>query len=97
MSQVNVTFILDGANTVIQCNENDSMKDIFTKFLNKSLIDSSNLYCIYGAKVLDTEFNKTYSEVANKQDREEKKMNIVVTRNPTTQINNNNYIPNIIS
>ena len=92
MSQVNVTFILDGANTVIQCNENDSMKDIFTKFLNKSLIDSSNLYCIYGAKVLDTEFNKTYSEVANKQDREEKKMNIVVTRNPNTQINNNNYI-----
>ena len=92
MSQVNVTFNLDGANTVIQCNENDTMKDIFAKFSNKSMIDTSNLYCIYGAKVLDTDFNKTYSEVANEQDKKEKKMSIIVTRNPTTQINNNNYI-----
>jgi hypothetical protein len=86
MSEVNINFSLDGANTVIQCHENDSMKDIFTKFLNKSMIDSTNLYCIYGAKVLDTDFNKTYSEVANEQDKKEKKMSIIVTRNPTTQI-----------
>jgi len=92
MSQVNVMFTLDGANTVIQCNENDSMKDIFAKFTFKSMIDPSNLYCIYGAKVLDPELNKTYSEIANEQDKMEKKMNIIVTRNPTTQINNSNYL-----
>ena len=92
MNQVSVTFTLDGANTVIQCNENDNMKDIFNKFSIKSMIDSSNLYCIYGGKVLDTEFNKTYSEVANEQDKKDKKMNIVVTRNQTSQINNNNYV-----
>ena len=91
MSEVNINFSLDGANTVIQCHENDSMKDIFTKFLNKSMIDSTNLYCIYGAKVLDAEFNKTFLEIANEQDKKEKKMNIVVTRNPTA-INNNFYI-----
>lgn len=90
MSQVNAMFTLDGANTVIQCNENDSMKDIFAKFTFKSMIDPSNLYCIYGAKVLDPELNKTYSEIANEQDKMEKKMNIIVTRNPTTQINNSN-------
>jgi len=92
MSQVNVTFSLDGANTVIQCNENDSLKDIFTKFLNKSLIDKSSLYCLYGGKVLSDELNQTYSEVANEEDKKEKKMNIIVTRNPTTLVNNDQFI-----
>ena len=71
-----VEFYYKGKNTIIQCNLNDKMKDIFIKYGIKLEKDINSLYFLYGGKKLKEEL--TLEENINKDDMKLKKINIIV-------------------
>ena len=92
MSQVD--FKYNGFDTIIQCNENDKMKDIFEKFCNKSQIDKSKIYFTYDGKS-GYDFNEelTFNKASNSLDKQRKKMIILVNKiNEINQKNNESII-----
>ena len=74
-----VEFNYEGNNTIIQCNENDKMKDIINKFLVKINIEDNdcNLIYLYNGTRINNEL--TLNQVANELDKNRRKMNILVT------------------
>ena len=73
-----VEFNFKGINTVIQCNKNEKMKDIFKKFSTKVGKDTGNLYFVYDADVLSEKFNDlTFTQIEKKIDKERKKINLL--------------------
>ena len=76
-----VVFNYEGIITTIQCNSNDKMKDIISKFLlkiNKSE-NNNDLYYIYNGEKINLEL--TSKEQSNEIDKDRKKMNILVIKN----------------
>jgi len=69
-------FYYNGNNTIVQCNLNDKMKDIFIRFSTKVEADINSLYFLYGGKKLEEEL--TLNENINKEDRELNKIKIIV-------------------
>ena len=66
-----VEFIYNGVCTIILCNLNEKMKDIF---------QNKNIFYIYDGKVgINAEL--TFVEVANSEDKRRNKMNIIVFEN----------------
>ena len=78
MAQVEFSF--KGGSTIIQCNLDEKMKDIFQKFIDKTQIINKNIFYSYDGK---TEINKelTFEEVASPEDKTKNKMNIIVLEN----------------
>ena len=78
MAQVEFSF--KGVSTIIQCNLDEKMKDIFQKFIDKTQIINKNIFYSYDGK---TEINKelTFEEVASPEDKTKNKMNIIVLEN----------------
>ena len=75
-----VTFVYKSFCIEIQCNVNDKMKDIITKFLDKiGKKDSKILYYLYNGSRINEEL--TFNEQANNFDKNRKKMNILVNNN----------------
>ena len=76
-----VIFNYEGINTIIQCNINDKIKDIISKFLAKIDKNEKNiqLYYLYNGNKINNEL--TFNEQANNFDKNRKKMNIIVTNN----------------
>ena len=72
-------FNYKGFNTIIQCKENDKLKDIIDEFLTKIKYKENNLYYLYNGTKIDSKL--TFIEQANDIDKKRKKMNIVVTQN----------------
>ena len=74
-----VIFDYKGSKTIIQCNENEKMKDICNRFISKILVNKENIYFSYNGKA-GNEFNEelTLSEMINSIDKERKKMNVLV-------------------
>ena len=77
MSQV--VFIYNGSKTIIQCNENEKMKDICQRFLSKIKIDNNSIFFSYDGKA-GNQFNDELSfiEMANSLDKAKKSMSILV-------------------
>ena len=77
MSQVE--FQYNGNKTIIQCNENEKIKEIYKKFTTKTQIEQKNIYFLYDGKT-DNDINEelTFIEMANSIDKERKKMIILV-------------------
>ena len=73
-----VIFNYEGANTKIQCNINDKIKDIINKFLNKIENNENNLIYLYNGTQVNKEL--TFNEQANELDKIRKIMNILVTK-----------------
>ena len=75
----NVEFQYKGINTIIQCNENEKMKEICQRYANKVQLDKNNIFFIYDGKS-GKDFNEelTFIEMANLIDKEQKKMTILV-------------------
>ena len=71
-----VEFIYNGVSTIIQCNLNEKMKDIFQKFKDKAQIKNINIFYSYNG---NNEINEEseFEEVANSEDKIRKKMNII--------------------
>ena len=90
---VEVIFNYDGINTIIQCNSDDKMKDIISRFLIKiwKNENDNNLLYLYDAKIINYEL--TIFQQAKELDRTRNKMNILVKSND----DNNEDIKEIIS
>ena len=79
MNQIEVSFNYKGAINVIQCYENEIIDDVFNRFVLKSFITQPNkLICTYNARILNINSGKKILEIANSNDKYEKKMSILV-------------------
>ena len=86
-----VEFIYNSEKTIIQCNKNEKMKDIYYRFKEKAKIDNNiNIFYSYNGEV---GFNEelTFEVIANSEDKRRNKMNIIVFDNQT-MIKNNNFV-----
>ena len=78
-----VIFNYKGKDTIIQCNINDKIKDIYKKYETKIGEDISKLYFIYnGNKIND---NLNLNEIINEEDKKRIIINILV--NESNNIN----------
>ena len=73
---VNVIFTFNGTNIVIQCKNEDKMKDICQKFISKVGIDINLISFLYNRKQINLEL--TYNEIANSLNKNRKEINILV-------------------
>ena len=71
-----VEFNYNGQITIIQCNQDEKMKDICERFATKVGIDINTIYFLYSSEQLNKE--KTFDQCINKEDKERNKMNILV-------------------
>jgi len=74
-----ICFNYNGRKTIIQCKNDDKMKDIYEKFATKTGADVSSLYFIYGG---DTNINEdlTVGQIASKEDKLKNTMTILVNQ-----------------
>ena len=72
-------FKYKGLSLIIQCNENEKMKNICQQFCLKAQVDKNKIFFSYGGKA-GNEFNEelTYNQMINSFDKNEKKMIILV-------------------
>ena len=77
---VEIEFIYYGININIKCNLNEKMKDIYNRFMDKVNLKNNNIYYTYNDQILNDE-ELTFEEVANIEDKERKKMNIIIYNN----------------
>ena len=71
-----VIFIFEGNNTIIQCNENDSMQNIIHNFVQSTGNEGNILYYLYNGNIINKEL--TFNEIANEFDKNNKRMNVIV-------------------
>ena len=71
-----VDFNYNNENTIIQCNDDDTMKSIINKYLIKCDKTNQNLYFLYNGQILNEEL--TFNKCANNLDRSRKKINLIV-------------------
>ena len=77
MLGANVIFTLDGVPLSIQCTENDIMKDICQKYVNKINRNINTLVFIYGGNQLN--YNLKYKDIII--DKESKEMKVLIYSN----------------
>ena len=82
----NIIFTFNGVETLIQCKIDEKMKDVFKRFSTKIQFDINSLFFLYNGDKIDE--NLTFNELANKLDKQNGKMNILVYEKGT-------IIPNI--
>ena len=88
-------FSYQGLPTIVQCNQEESMRYICAKFANKVMENIDELYFIYGGQALD--LNLKFSEVASKEDQQAGKMNITAELNENINLKEKEtIIPNEI-
>jgi len=75
-------LIFNGKITTIQCNENDKIEEILNKFCTKIEKNINELYFLYNGHIIEA--NKTFKEVANSEDKQRKKISVLVTNNKST-------------
>ena len=71
--------------TMIQCNTQDNFQKIFQSFANKANIDINTVYFLYSGIILDE--NSTIEQKINTNDKEIKKMNILVNNKDESKEN----------
>ena len=72
-------FNYEGKNIIIQCNENEKIEEIITRFLTKiDNIENKNLIYLYNGTKINKELK--YKEQANEIDKNSMKMDIIVTK-----------------
>ena len=84
----NIEFILNGRKTLIQCNTDEKLKDICLRYSTKIPKDLNTLLFLYGGNKINPELN--FNQLANKFDKERKKMTLLVN-----EINQINLNPNL--
>ena len=76
MSMVKINFELEGIKVIIQCSEEDRMKDICQKYVTKIESNINSLIFLYGGNKLNMELR--FKEQANLIDINRKEMNVIV-------------------
>ena len=74
MSQSQIEFSYNGKNTIIQCTEEEKLKDIYKNFKFKAQVEKEILIYIYNGINLQNE-ELTFNEIANSEDKKRNKMN----------------------
>ena len=77
-----VIFIYKEIETIIQCNINDKIKDIYKRYETKIGIDISKLYFIYNGNQINN--NLALNEKINEEDKRRNIINILVNENNET-------------
>ena len=78
MAKVNVIFSFESNNIIIQCSNEDKMKDICQIFATKINLNINSLIFLYGGNQIN--FGLRFKEQANSFDKDNNEMRIVVTR-----------------
>ena len=73
-----VIFKFEGADTIIGCSSDDTMRQICNKFAKMINIDIDDIYFLYNSYYIDKEFELKIEEFINKDDKIRKEMNILV-------------------
>ena len=73
---IEIEFNYQGQITIIQCNTQDNLNNIFQNFINKANIDINLIYFLYSGNII--EGNSIIDQIINNQDKERKKMVILV-------------------
>ena len=74
-----IQFNYEGKNIIIQCNENEKIEEIITRFLTKiDNIENKNLIYLYNGTKINKELKQI--EQANEIDKNSMKMDIIVTK-----------------
>ena len=73
-----VEFNYSGKNMIIQCNPSDRLENIIERFLSKTGLKFNSVSFLYGGFVMSN-FGLTFHELANSDDRNRGKMNVLVT------------------
>ena len=71
-----VDFSYSGTNYIVQCNNEDKMKDIINKFINKCGNNNKNLYYLYNGQIMNEEL--IFDKCVNSLDKSRNYMNILV-------------------
>ena len=81
-----VEFYYNGSNIKVQCNQNDRMGDIQSRFKSKVGSSQNSFVYLYNGHTLSNE-SLTFYELANPDDRKRKKMNIIATESKYSNTN----------
>jgi len=71
-----VIFTYEGIETIIECNSNEKIKNVFIRYVNKVRIDISNLYFVYNGRTIND--NLILNEIINEDDKKRSIMSILV-------------------
>ena len=82
-----IIFIYDSNSTAIQYNQNESIKDICQKFVNKAGINFSTVYFLYNGKKID--FQLPLNELIKEDDIKANKITFLVYSNENENENQN--------
>ena len=80
MDKSQMEFNYGGAKTIIQCREDEKLKDIFKIFKSKVNAENKTLIYKYNGNIIQNE-EYTFNEIANVEDKKRNKMNILVNEN----------------
>jgi len=86
MSMAELNF--KGIITIIPCNENDKMEEIIKRYCIKTEKNKEEFYFLYGGNIIEE--NKTFNDLANLEDKQRKKISILVNDYKTGLNQNNN-------
>ena len=81
-----VIFLYEGKNIIIQCNKKEKMKDIINKFIIKTNIDNNSVYYLYKGNIINEELE--IEKIIGEEDIN----NIKIIVNKINEENNNNNI-----
>ena len=79
MNNPNVIFNFEGTDLIIQCSQEDKIKDICQKYATKINKNINSLIFLYGGKNLNLE--SSYKDTISSIDKTENKMNVLVNIN----------------
>ena len=71
-----VDFYYNDHNYFVQCNNDDKMKEIIIKFLEKSKIRRKDLYFLYNGQIINEDL--TFNQCSNRLDKSRNYMNVLV-------------------
>ena len=76
MSEIEIVFVFNGANTTVQCRTDEKMKDIFEKFQKKTETNLNNLLFLYNGNKIEE--NLKFEEIVKNENSINDKINILV-------------------
>jgi len=71
-----IIFTYKGLDTLIQCQNEEKVKEVINRYIQKIGIDINSIYSIYGGSIVNNEL--TINELIKPSDKNENKMNLLV-------------------
>ena len=88
MAEAKIIFELEGINIEIQCSNQDKMRDICQRYVNKIGKNINSLLFLYGGNQINLELS--FNSQANSIDKDKKEMKVLVYKNENQFIENDN-------